>query len=96
MAALDLPYERACTALRLGLVLIVAGQGQAAIEHLADAQPARSQPRRATARRPGRARKLAQLGDPVERRLGRRAVGLLERGGLTRRELEGEILAWWP
>jgi DNA-binding CsgD family transcriptional regulator len=34
------------------------------------------------------ARELAQLGEPMERRLGRRAVGLLERGGLTRREVE--------
>ena len=33
-------------------------------------------------------RELVALGEPVERRLGRRAIGLLERGGLTRRELE--------
>jgi DNA-binding CsgD family transcriptional regulator len=34
------------------------------------------------------ARELELLGEPVERRLGRRAAGLLERGGLTRREVE--------
>jgi DNA-binding NarL/FixJ family response regulator len=34
------------------------------------------------------ARELALLGEPVNRRLGRRAAGWLERGGLTRRELE--------
>jgi DNA-binding NarL/FixJ family response regulator len=33
-------------------------------------------------------RGLAALGEPVERRLGRRAETLLERGGLTRRELQ--------
>jgi DNA-binding CsgD family transcriptional regulator len=34
------------------------------------------------------ARELARLGEAVHRRLGRRAAGSLERGGLTRRELE--------
>ena len=31
---------------------------------------------------------LAALGEPIERRLGRRAAGLLEQAGLSRRELE--------
>jgi DNA-binding NarL/FixJ family response regulator len=31
---------------------------------------------------------LKDLGEPMQRRLGRRAAGELERGGLTRRELE--------
>jgi DNA-binding CsgD family transcriptional regulator len=34
------------------------------------------------------AAELEALGEPVDRRLGRRAAGDLERGGLTRRELE--------
>jgi DNA-binding NarL/FixJ family response regulator len=34
------------------------------------------------------AKELAALGEPVERRLGRRAETLLQRGGLTRRELQ--------
>jgi len=43
----------------------------------------RARPLAATA-----ARELERVGEPIERRLGRRAAGLLERGGLTRRELE--------
>jgi DNA-binding NarL/FixJ family response regulator len=31
---------------------------------------------------------LAEFGEPIDRRHGRRAAGELERGGLTRRELE--------
>jgi DNA-binding NarL/FixJ family response regulator len=34
------------------------------------------------------AARLGELGEPIVRQLGRRAAGELERGGLTRRELE--------
>jgi ATP/maltotriose-dependent transcriptional regulator MalT len=87
LEVLDLPYERAHTALRGGLALVAAGDRAAGIEHLADAfRRARSLGARPLAT--AASRELIQLGEPVERRLGRRAVGLLERGGLTRRELE--------
>jgi DNA-binding NarL/FixJ family response regulator len=85
--ALDLPYERAHTALRAGLAQVAAGDRPAGIEHLADAyRRARNLGARPLA--VAAARKLADLGEPVDRQLGRRAVGLLERGGLTRRQVE--------
>jgi DNA-binding NarL/FixJ family response regulator len=85
--ALDLPYERAHTALRAGLALIAAGERGLGIEHLADAyRRARNLGARPLA--VAASRELARLGESVERRLGRRARGLLERGGLTRREVE--------
>jgi DNA-binding NarL/FixJ family response regulator len=87
LESLDLPYERAHTAVRAGLALVAAGNRQAGVEHLADAyRRARNLGARPLASVASRA--LLQLGEPVERRLGRRAVGHLERGGLTRRELE--------
>jgi DNA-binding CsgD family transcriptional regulator len=84
---LTLPYERAETQLRASAALAAAGNREAAIEHLVDAyrtaRKLRARPLASQA-----AGKLQALGEPVERRLGRRAAGDLERGGLSRRELE--------
>ena len=84
---LELPFERAQTELRAGVALAAAGEREAGVERLIDAYR--------TARKLGAqpfasrvAQELAALGEPVERHLGRRAAGQLERGGLSRRELE--------
>ncbi|HLZ31764.1 MAG TPA: AAA family ATPase [Chloroflexota bacterium] len=85
--SLDLPYERAHSTLRAGLAQVAAGDRSAGIEQLADAyRRARNLGARPLAA--AAARELQHLGESVERRLGRRAGGLLERGGLTRREVE--------
>jgi DNA-binding NarL/FixJ family response regulator len=84
---LELPYQRAHTQLRAASAFVAAGQAETAVERLTDAyRSARklgAEPLAALA-----ARGLKQLGERVEQRLGRRAAGHLERGGLTRRELE--------
>jgi DNA-binding SARP family transcriptional activator/DNA-binding NarL/FixJ family response regulator len=84
---LELPYQRAHTQLRAAYAFVAAGQAETAVERLTDAyRSARklgAEPLAALA-----ARGLEQLGERVEQRLGRRAAGHLERGGLTRRELE--------
>lgn len=87
LRGLELPYDRAQVLLRSGTALAAAGQQELGIEHLTDAyRSARKLGARPLAERAARA--LAALGEPVERRLGRRAAGRLERGGLSRRELE--------
>jgi DNA-binding NarL/FixJ family response regulator len=87
LEALELPYERAHTSLRAGVTLIAADERDAAIERFVDAyRLARKLGARPLAN--AAARELALLGEPIDRRLGRRAAGSLERGGLTRRELE--------
>ncbi len=84
---LELPYARAQTQVRTAAALSDAGERESAAERLTDAyRTARklgAQPLAALA-----ARRLEELGEQVEQRLGRRAAGDLERGGLTRRELE--------
>ena len=84
---LELPFERAQTQLRSGIALAAAGERGTATERITDAyRTARklgSQPLAARA-----AEELAALGERIERRLGRRAAGRLERGGLSRREVE--------
>lgn len=82
-----LPFERAQSARRAGLALLRAGQRDAGIDRLVVAYR--------TARKLGAhplvtrvAQDLAAEGEPVERRLSRRAGGQLRNGGLSRRELE--------
>jgi predicted ATPase/DNA-binding CsgD family transcriptional regulator len=85
--AVDVPFERAEIQVRAGVALAAVGEREAAVERLTQAYR--------TANKLG-ARPLAEeaawrlvaLGEHVERRLGRRAAGQLERAGLTRRELE--------
>jgi ATP/maltotriose-dependent transcriptional regulator MalT len=84
---LELPLERAETQLRAGAALVAAGERETGIERLGDAyHSARKLGARPLAGQAVDA--LAELGEHVERRLGRRAAAALERGGLSRRELE--------
>jgi DNA-binding CsgD family transcriptional regulator len=87
LSTLELPYETAQTRLRAGAALAVAGDREAAVGFVTAAYR--------TARRLGArplatrcALQLQEWGEPVEDRLGRRAAGDAERGGLTRRELD--------
>jgi ATP/maltotriose-dependent transcriptional regulator MalT len=89
---LDLPFARAQIALRAGAALTAAGEREAAVMRLTEAER--------VARRLGvrllhdrAVAALAALGEPPARRLGRREAGRLERGGLTARELEVVRLA---
>jgi DNA-binding NarL/FixJ family response regulator len=84
---LAVPYERAETELRAAIALAAAGGRGLAIERLTAAYRAA---RRLGARplATAAAEELARLGEKVERRLGRRAAGELEHGGLSRREVE--------
>lgn len=84
---LDVPFGRAQTLVRAGVALAAAGAREVAVERLIDAyRIARKLGARPLATRA--AEELAALGEPVERRLGRRAAGYLERASLSRRELE--------
>jgi DNA-binding NarL/FixJ family response regulator len=66
---------------------VASGERELGIERLGDAyRTARKLGARPLAQRV--AAELAKMGEPVDRRLGRRAAAALERGGLTRRELE--------
>jgi DNA-binding CsgD family transcriptional regulator len=81
------PFETAATKLRAGPALVAAGERDIGVDHLVDAYRIfRRLDARPLAARAAAA--LAELGEPIDRRLGRRAAGELERGGLTRRELE--------
>ncbi|HEX6027197.1 MAG TPA: response regulator transcription factor, partial [Solirubrobacter sp.] len=86
-ADLDTPFERAQIALRAGVALAAAGEREAAAQRLEEAYRAArrlgSRPVAAAA-----ADELARLGEPLERRLGRRAAAAHEGAGLSRRELE--------
>jgi DNA-binding NarL/FixJ family response regulator len=83
----ELPLERAETQLRAGAALVAAGELEAGIERLTGAyhigRKLGARPLASHA-----AEELARLGEQVDRRLGRRAAAALERGGLSRRELE--------
>lgn len=81
------PFESAMTKLRAGPAFVAAGERDVGIDHLVEAYRGfrRLEARPLAARA---AAVLEELGEPIERRLGRRAAGELERGGLTRRELE--------
>ena len=82
---LDIPYERAEIELRAGVALAAAGQRERGLERLADAYRAArklgARPLAAEA-----AREVAALGEPVDRRLGRRAAAQAEGAILSRRE----------
>jgi DNA-binding NarL/FixJ family response regulator len=84
---LDAPYEEASTKLRAGPAFAAAGERDVAVDCLVEAyrcfRRLGAKPFAAKA-----AAALEELGEQVDRRLGRRAAGELERGGLTRRELE--------
>ena len=86
-ADLDAPFERAQIALRTGVALGAAGERELAAQRLEEAYRAArrlgSRPLSAAA-----AAELARLGEPLERRLGRRAAAAHEGAGLSRRELE--------
>ncbi len=84
---LEIPFERAQIQLRAGVALAAAGEREGALERLAHAH--------ATARRLGAAplaaeiaEVVANLGESVEERLGKRASADHDNGGLSRRELE--------
>jgi DNA-binding CsgD family transcriptional regulator len=84
---IDAPFDHARVQARAGAALAAAGEREAGVELLVDAYRAF----RKLGARPfwlQAAAELESLGEPVERRLGRRAAADLERGGLTRRELE--------
>jgi DNA-binding NarL/FixJ family response regulator len=85
--SVSVPFERAQIALRAGVALAAAGDRDAAIERLTDAyRVARRLGATPVAARA--ADEVAQLGESVEQRLGRRAAARHEGAGLTRRELE--------
>jgi DNA-binding CsgD family transcriptional regulator/tetratricopeptide (TPR) repeat protein len=84
---LGVPLDRAETQLRAGVALAAAGERELAVERLVDTyRTARKLHAKPLARRA--AEELQAMGEPVEKRLGRRAATLVERGGLSRRELE--------
>jgi DNA-binding NarL/FixJ family response regulator len=86
-ATLDIPFERAQIQLRAGVVLAAAGERETALERLASAyRTARRLGARPIAMRA--AEETANLGESVERRLGRRAAAAHDGAGLSRREVE--------
>ena len=86
-AGLDLPYERAEISLRAGVALVAAGERELALERLRDAyRTARKLGARPLAAEA--AREVANLGESVVKRLGRRAAADANGAGLSGRELE--------
>lgn len=84
---IQVPFDHAQTLVRASAALVTVGERQLAIERLAEAyRIARRLGARPLASQV--AQELATLGEPPERRLGRRAARQLEHGGLSRRELE--------
>lgn len=84
---LEMPFARAYTQLRSGVAQAAAGDRDAGVGRLTEAyRTARKLGARPLAARA--AAELVALGEPVERRLGRRAAGYLDRAGLSRRELD--------
>ena len=86
-AGLDLPFERAEINLRAGVALAAAGDRELALERLRDAyrtgRKLGARPLAAEA-----AREVAELGESVVKRLGRRAAAEANGAGLSGRELE--------
>jgi DNA-binding CsgD family transcriptional regulator len=83
----DAPFELGLTKLRAGAAFSAAGERDLGVDAIVDAY----RRFRRLGAKPFAARAAAALrvlGERVDRRLGRRAAGELERGGLTRRELE--------
>jgi DNA-binding CsgD family transcriptional regulator len=84
---LDVPYERAEIELRAGVSLAAAGEREPALERLSDAyRTARKLGARPLATEA--AKQVAELGESVVRRLGRRAEADADGAGLSRRELQ--------
>ena len=87
LRGVDLPFERAEVELRAGVALAAAGEREPALERLGDAyRTARKLGARPLATEAARA--VADLGEPLVRRLGRRAAADALGAGLSRRELE--------
>jgi ATP/maltotriose-dependent transcriptional regulator MalT len=87
MRDLDIPFDRAQTQLRAATALMASGSRVAGVEHLKHAyRTARKLGARPLAVRA--ARELANIGEPLVRRLGHRAAAQAERGGLSGREVE--------
>jgi DNA-binding CsgD family transcriptional regulator len=87
LTEVDAPFERAGTQKRAGLALAASGERELGVEMLTSAY----RTFRKLGARPYAvevAADLQGLGEKVDQRLGRRAAGDLERGGLTPRELE--------
>jgi DNA-binding CsgD family transcriptional regulator len=83
----ELPFDRAQILFRTGAALRAAGERQAAVERLVSAyHTARKLRAHPLARQAAQA--LADLGEPIERRAGRRAASQLTQAGLSARELE--------
>jgi DNA-binding CsgD family transcriptional regulator len=86
-SGLELPFERAESELRYGVALAAAGERELALERLRDAyRAARKLGARPLAAEG--AREVADLGESVVRRLGRRAAAEANGAGLSSRELE--------
>jgi DNA-binding CsgD family transcriptional regulator len=82
-----LPFDTAQTHLRTGVALAASGQRTAAVEHLTDAyRIARKLGARPLAGQA--ARELTALGEPPERRPGRKAAYASDGAGLSQRQLE--------
>ncbi len=86
-AGLEVPFERAQIALRAGVALAAAGQREAALERMEESYRAA---RRLNAKplAAACAAEFDRLGEPLERRLGRRAAAQHAAAGLSRREVE--------
>jgi DNA-binding CsgD family transcriptional regulator len=84
---LDLPFERAEIELRAGVALAAAGEREPALDRIGDAyRTARKLGARPLAAEA--AREVAELGESVAERLGRRAATDVDGAGLTPRERE--------
>jgi DNA-binding CsgD family transcriptional regulator len=84
---IPVPFDVAQTHLRAGVARAAAGQRTAAVEHLTDAyRMARKLGARPLAAQASH--ELAALGEPPERRPGRRSATESERGGLSQRQIE--------
>jgi DNA-binding NarL/FixJ family response regulator len=82
-----LPFDVAQIHLRAGVARARAGQRQQAVDHLSDAyRMARKLEARPLAAQA--ARELTALGEPPERRPGRKPATEIERGGLSQRQIE--------
>ena len=87
LAEIEAPFEHALTQARAGAALLAVGERELGVERLVSAY----RTLRKLGARPFATLTAAELqaaGERVDERLGRRAVGDLERHGLTRRELE--------
>jgi ATP/maltotriose-dependent transcriptional regulator MalT len=87
MADVGAPFELAHTQMRAGVAMAERGEREAGVDRLVDAY----RTFRKLGARPFWLQAAAEvdvLGERVDRRLGRRAAKALERGGLTRRELD--------